>query len=178
MRTSLLGALALLVFELAACGATTPSTSSSSGSSTSSVSATACALRDLVVTRVGDDAGLGNRAVYFEVENRGASTCTLEGYPSIAFEIENGAAMAVNVQDANGSYFSPAAPIQPVALASQQRAHFEVTYFGPSASCPTSSCMRVAFAGIAGDTFVVVAIQACATDTLHVGPLRAGRRTP
>ncbi|MGH7018817.1 MAG: DUF4232 domain-containing protein [Brevundimonas sp.] len=88
-----------------------------------------CTGSDLKLSVEGGDAGMGNRVTVLALQNTGARTCSLTGYPTVTLADASGAALtAVKAVQEPGNYFAQGTPPTPVALAPQAKAFFDLAW--------------------------------------------------
>ncbi|MDI6624561.1 MAG: DUF4232 domain-containing protein [Brevundimonas sp.] len=123
-----------------------------------------CKGPQLKLSRVGGDAGAGNRVSILGVQNVGTRPCSLTGYPSITLEDPEGDALAAVRSDRTlGSYLRPGQTPGPVELAPQGLGFFDIAWnVVPDESAGRTTCPSVARIRMTapGDTSPVTLAQA------------------
>jgi hypothetical protein len=115
------------------------------------------------------------------VTNTGTSSCTANGYPTVALLSGSGAPLTVTIVDGLSVTVSTAANAPPslVTVAPSSSAQFAYEYsdvpVGSQTTCPTSESASVIMPGsaTASSTFQL-AIGPCNNGTLRVSPVYAG----
>jgi hypothetical protein len=106
-----------------------------------------CRGENLSVSRLSDDAGAGNRGVYFAFTNNSVSPCTLKGYPRITLLDRRGRPLrGVRVILSEGTYFQSAESAQAVTLEPGKTAWFNIAYNvvqNTARKCPVSARIRI-----------------------------------
>jgi hypothetical protein len=157
--------------------------SSSTTSSTSSASTTSPTALSAVCDHVSASAGgsqgaAGTITGLVTVTNTGPTTCTVNGYPTMALYSGSGAPLTVTVVDGLTVSISPqanAAP-SPVALAPSGTAQFAYQISdvptGNETSCPTSEQATTTMPRAAtSSSYFALAIAPCNNGTIKVSPL-------
>lgn len=123
-----------------------------------------CKGGQLSLAAAGGDAGMGHRRAIIGVQNTGAATCSLTGYPAVVVQDrQNRDLTAIRSNRARGSYLSSGQTPSPVELAPRGRAYFDIAWVVvPSedkgeTSCPSVTRIRVT---APGDTTPVTLSQA------------------
>jgi hypothetical protein len=113
--------------------------------------------------------------------NRGASTCSLFGYPGMQLLDASGANLPTNVVRGGGPQFPVAAANQPprtVRNAPGATGSFGLSYsdvpVGNETSCPTSANAEITPPGNTAFVTVALAIAPCGGGTIHVSPVYSG----
>jgi len=167
----------------AATAVTTPSstttTTTSAASTSTSAASTAC-------THVSASPGQGQGAAgtitgVVTVTNAEKTSCTADGYPTMALYSGSGAQLTVTMVDGLSVSISSAANAPPtsVTLAPSSSAQFAYQFsdvpVGSETSCPTSESASVTMPGstAASPTFQL-AIGPCNNGTIKVSPVYAG----
>ena len=115
------------------------------------------------------------------VTNTGPSSCTADGYPTMALLSGSGAPLTVTMVNGLSVTLSPAANAapSPVTVAPSSTAQFAYQFsdvpVGAETSCPTSEAATVTMPGAtaASPTFAL-AIDPCDNGTIRVSPVYAG----
>ena len=88
-----------------------------------------CKGPQLTLSNDGGDAGMGHRRAIIGVQNVGARTCSLTGYPSVSLQDARGNALtSVRTDQHAGSWFRGGQEPTPVELAPQARAFFDMAW--------------------------------------------------
>lgn len=123
-----------------------------------------CKGGQLSLAAAGGDAGMGHRVAIIGVQNTGATTCSLTGYPAVTVQDrQNRDLTAIHTNQAPGSYLRSGQTPAPVELAPGRRAFFDIAWVVvPSedkgeTSCPSVTRVRVT---APGDTTPVTLSQA------------------
>lgn len=102
----------------------------------------------------GGDAGAGNRQLVVGVTNVGLQTCSLTGYPTVTLQDARGRTLTAIRADQNpSSYFSNNSAPQPVTLAPQGKAFFDINWnvvpheAQGERTCPSAARIRVTAPG-------------------------------
>jgi hypothetical protein len=167
-RIYLGGCLLLLV-----AGVRTPA-----GLSSTKLPATSpCLANQLSVSRVSDDAGVGNRAVNFAFTNTSPTPCTLSGYPGFTPLDRRGRPMrGVRVTQSDATYFQPEQPAQEVTLEPGKTAWFQIAYTAVQSTprkCPSSVKVKITAPGTKRVFLLREEITPC-QHTVTVTPVRSG----
>ena len=131
-----------------------------------------CPTAELRLVRTSHDAGLGNRALDFDVVHDGVKPCVIEGYPQIALLDAKSVALKSPIYYGGGTYFTAVPAIPRVTLAAKGRAHFEIGYHGTAVTCPVSKTLRATIGSLT--LSAPAEIQACDTDGIVVTPILTG----
>jgi len=115
------------------------------------------------------------------VTNTGASSCTADGYPTIALLSGSGAPLTVTMVDGLSVSLSPAANAPPssVTVAPSSTAQFAYQFsdvpVGAETSCPSSEAATVTMPGATTPSpSFALAIAPCSNGTIRVSPVYAG----
>lgn len=126
----------------------------------------------------GGDAGAGNRVTVLGVQNVGAQTCSLTGYPTVALQDAQGRPLAaVRTEQNPGGYFRAGQPIAPVELAPQGQAFFDLAWTAvPNESqgqrtCPTAGRIRMTAPGDTSPVTLSQSFSPCG-GRIQVSPFR------
>jgi hypothetical protein len=175
----------------AAASGTSPTGTSPTGASTSipataggskPATVAACATSELTVTLVSSAAGAaaGSSYVPLEFTNASGRSCTLAGYPAVAFASGTGGPQIGAAATAETSTHPATLVLAPGGVA---HAWLQIVDVGnyPASTCKpvTASGLRVGFSGTATAAFLEHPFQACAktvhgSDVLAVFPVQAG----
>lgn len=137
-----------------------------------------CKGPQLKLSRVGGDAGAGNRVSIFGVQNVGARPCSLTGYPSITLQDEAGDPLATVRSDRTlGSYFRPGQTPGPVELAPQGQGFFDIAWnvvpdeSAGQTTCPSAARIRMTAPGDTSPVSLAQAFTPCG-GRIRVSPFR------
>jgi hypothetical protein len=111
---------------------------------------TDCMPGQLSMSFGGTDAGLGHRSLSVIVRNVGFTSCTLEGYPSIAFARADGKPLTITVL-AGTSHLAEDAGPTPIALARGESARAEAAWDAMTSADVTGQAERLVAAPLAGE---------------------------
>ena len=168
--------------------AATSTTSSSTTTTTSAATttSTSTAATSTACTHITASPGQGQGAAgtitgVITVTNTGTTSCTANGYPTIALLSGSGAPLTVTMVNGLSVTVSSAANAPPstVTVAPSSSAQFAYQYsdvpVGSETSCPTSESASVTMPGspTASSTFQL-AIGPCNSGTIRVSPVYAG----
>lgn len=160
-------------------GTATSSPATAGGSKPATV---ACATSELMVTLVSSAAGAaaGSSYVPLEFTNASGRSCTLAGYPAVAFASGTGGPQIGAAATAETSTHPATLVLAPGGVA---HAWLQIVDVGnyPASTCKpvTAGGLRVGFSGTATAAFLAHPFQACAktvhgSDVLAVFPVQAG----
>ena len=137
-----------------------------------------CKGPQLKLSRVGGDAGAGNRTSIFAVQNVGARPCSLTGYPTITLEDQQGDALAAVRSDRTpGSYFRAGQTPGPVELAPQGQGFFDIAWNvvpnegAGQTACPSAARIRMTAPGDTSPVTLAQAFTPCG-GRIRVSPFR------
>jgi membrane-bound inhibitor of C-type lysozyme len=137
-----------------------------------------CRGPQLKLSAEGGDAGMGNRVANIGVQNIGASTCTLTGYPGVILQDRQGRNLtAIRSEQSPGSYFTQGQAPAPVTLAPQAKAAFEIAWSvvpneaEGQTSCPNVSRLRVTAPGDTSAVSMDMTFSPCSS-RVRVSPIR------
>jgi len=136
-----------------------------------------CRGPQLRLSAEGGDAGAGNRVSIVGVQNVGARTCSLTGYPTVTLQDGKGGPLPTRAEQSLGDYFRPGQIPPPVELAPQGRAYFDVAWSAlpdegrGERTCPSAGSIRMT---APGDTSPVTLTQSLAPcgGRIRVSPFR------
>ncbi len=156
---------------------TSASTTSTTASTTSSTAAsTAC--NHISASAGGSQGAAGTITGLVTVTNTGATSCTVDGYPTLALYSGSGGAITVTMVNGLTVNLSPPADAAPasVAIAPSATAQFAYQFSdvptGAETSCPTSEQASTTMPGAATPSpSFALAIDPCNNGTIHVSPL-------
>lgn len=135
-----------------------------------------CRSGDLVLRRVGADAGAGQRAVTYAFVNQSRAACSLKGFPTLAWYDEHGKALAdLKVIQSEANMFDSSGPPTEVALPPGGQAVFHIGFSGlqqGSKACPVSARLQATPPENSQILELDDRIQPC-TGQVRVGPVRA-----
>lgn len=137
-----------------------------------------CVGANLRLSVEGGDAGMGNRVTVLALQNTGARTCSLTGYPTVTLTDANGGALTtVKAEQEPGNYFAQGSAPTPVSLAPQAKAYFDLAWnvvpheAQGEKTCPEAKSLRLT---APGDTAVIslpLALTPCGKQ-VRVSPFR------
>jgi len=137
-----------------------------------------CKGPQLRLSNEGGDAGAGNRVANIGVQNIGASTCSLTGYPEVVLQDSRGRNLtAIRSEQSPGSYFTAGQAPAPVTLAPQARAAFELAWSAiphegqGEKTCPSASRIRVTAPGDTSPVSLDMSFAPCG-GRVRVSPVR------
>jgi hypothetical protein len=159
---------------------TTSTTKPPPATSTTSTSGATVACSHITASAGQSQGAAGTITGVITVTNAGPSTCTVNGYPTIALYSGSGAPITVTmVNGLTVSVSAPAnAPPSTVSVAPSSTAQFAYQYsdvpVGNETSCPASESASVTLPGTsAGSGSFALAIAPCNNGTIHVSPVYA-----
>jgi membrane-bound inhibitor of C-type lysozyme len=139
---------------------------------------TPCAGTNLRLSVEGGDAGMGNRVTVLALQNTGAQTCSLTGYPAVTLaDAGDRVLTTVKAVQEPGNYFTQGTAPTPVSLKPQAKAYFDLAWnvvpheAEGEKTCPEAKTLRLT---APGDTVVVtlpLALTPCGRQ-VRVGPFR------
>ncbi|MBD3834187.1 DUF4232 domain-containing protein [Brevundimonas bullata] len=137
-----------------------------------------CVGADLKLSVEGGDAGMGNRVTTLALQNVGAQTCSLTGYPTVTLADANGRALTtVKAVQEPGSYLAKGTPPSSVSLASQAKAYFDLAWnvvpheAEGEKTCPEAKTLRLTAPGDTAQISLPLALTPCGKQ-IRVGPFR------
>lgn len=137
-----------------------------------------CKGPQLKLSRVGGDAGVGNRTSIFAVQNVGTRPCSLTGYPTITLQDDKGVALAAVRSDRTpGSYFRAGQTPGPVELAPQGQGFFDIAWTvvpnegAGQTACPSAARIRMTAPGDTSPVSLAQAFTPCG-GRIRVSPFR------
>ncbi|HWD53915.1 MAG TPA: DUF4232 domain-containing protein [Acidimicrobiales bacterium] len=158
---------------------TSSSTTSTTAATTTSSTAAASVACNHITASAGQSQGAaGTITGVITVTNTGATTCTVDGYPTVALFSGSLAPLTVTMMNGLTVDLSPAANAPPVsvAIAPSSTAQFAYQYsdvpVGGETSCPTSEQAATTMPGATtpSPTFAL-SIAPCGNGTIRVSPL-------
>jgi hypothetical protein len=160
---------------------TSSSTTSSSVSTTTTTAAAGPAACNQITAAAGQSSGAaGTITGVVNVTNTGATTCTVDGYPTVALFSASNAPLAVTMVDGLSVNVSPQANAAPssFALAPSKSAQFAFQYsdvpVGNETSCPTSAQAHVVMpAATTASPNFALSMTPCNHGTVRVSPVYA-----
>ena len=137
-----------------------------------------CAGTDLKLSVEGGDAGMGNRVTTLALQNTGARTCSLGGYPTVTLADADGRVLTtVKAVQEPGNYFAKGAAPTTVPLEPQAKAFFDLAWNvvphegeGEKA-CPEARTLRLTMPGDTALVSLPLALAPCGRQ-IRVGPFR------
>jgi len=137
-----------------------------------------CRGPQLKLSLAGGDAGAGHRVSILGVQNLGAQTCSLTGYPVVALQDAQGRVLAaVRTEQNPGSYFRAGQPPAPVELAPQGQAFFDLAWSAipnegrGERTCPTAARIRMTAPGDTSPVTLSQSFSPCG-GRIQVSPFR------
>ena len=163
---------------------TSPSTSSTTTTSSSSTTSTTAATTacNSLTGSVGQQQGAaGTQTGVITLTNTGATTCTMDGYPTVGLYSSSGVPLTVTMVDGLTVQVSPPAATAPpatVAVAPSATAQFTYQWSdvpsGNETSCPSSEMASVtAPGGSRASANFALSIAPCDNGTIKVSPVYA-----
>lgn len=138
-----------------------------------------CKGPQLKLSRVGGDAGAGNRVAILGVQNVGARPCSLTGYPSVTLEDQEGDALAaVRSERTLGSYFRQGQTPGPVELAPQGQGFFDIAWnvvpdeSAGQTTCPSAARIRMTAPGDTSPVTLAQTLSPCG-GRIRISPFRS-----
>ncbi|PQZ84711.1 MULTISPECIES: DUF4232 domain-containing protein [unclassified Brevundimonas] len=137
-----------------------------------------CTGSDLKLSVEGGDAGMGNRVTILALQNTGARTCSLGGYPGVSLVDASGGVLGMvrSVQEP-GSYFAKGMTPTPVSLAPQAKAFFDLAWnvvpheAEGEKTCPEAKTLRLTAPGDTAMVSLPLALMPCGRQ-VRVSPFR------
>ena len=153
-------------------------TSTTAATTTSSTAAPAAACTHISASAGGAQGAAGTITGLVTVTNTGSTSCTVNGYPTMALYSGSGAPITVTMVNGLTVSISAQANAAPttVSIAPSSTAQFAYQFsdvpVGAETSCPTSEQASVTMPGstTASGSFAL-AIAPCGNGTIHVSPL-------
>ena len=137
-----------------------------------------CSGGDLKLSVEGGDAGMGNRVTVLALQNTGARTCSLIGYPTVALTDAGGRVLeTIKAVQEPGNYFAKGTAPSPVSLKPQAKAFFDlawnvVPHEGEGEKvCPEAKTLRLTLPGDAVQIGLPLALAPCGGQ-VRVSPVR------
>ena len=138
-----------------------------------------CRGPQLQLADAGGDAGMGNRIAILAVRNLGSAACSLTGYPSVTLVDDRSQVLAtVRSEPGTGSYFRSGEAPEPVVLAPDGRAWFDVAWnvvpheADGETVCPTAARIRMTAPGDTSPVWLDHALTPCG-GRIRVSPFRS-----
>lgn len=138
-----------------------------------------CKGPQLKLSRVGGDAGAGNRVSIFGVQNVGTRPCSLTGYPTVTLEDQKGAALAAVRSDRTlGIYFRQGQTPGPVELAPQGQGFFDIAWnvvpdeSAGQTTCPSAARIRMTAPGDTSPVTLAQTLSPCG-GRIRISPFRS-----
>jgi uncharacterized protein DUF4232 len=161
-----------------ATSTTAATTTPTTAAPTTSTSAASAACTHVSASAGGSQGAAGTITGLVTVTNTGSTSCTVNGYPTMALYSGSGAPLTVTMVNGLTVTISAQANAAPtsVAIAPSSTAQFAYQFsdvpVGAETSCPTSEQASVTLPGATtpSGTFAL-AIDPCANGTIHVSPL-------
>lgn len=158
---------------------TTTSTTAASATTSTATTSTACSH---ITASPGQGQGAaGTITGLITITNAGTTTCTVNGYPTMALFSGSGAPLTVTMVNGLTVTVSSAANAQPssVSVAPSSMAQFAYQFsdvpVGSETSCPTSESASVTMPGsTTSSPAFQLAIGPCGNGTIKVSPVYAG----
>lgn len=136
-----------------------------------------CLGENLSVSRISEDAGVGNRAVNYAFTNTSSAPCTLKGYPGFALLDKRGRRMrGIQVGTSDATYFQPEQAPQEVTLEPGKTAWFQVAYSAVQSTprkCPVSAKVKIIAPGTKRAFIIADQLDPCGGG-VTVTPVRSG----
>jgi hypothetical protein len=136
-----------------------------------------CLGANLSVSRISEDAGVGNRAVNYAFTNTSSSPCTLKGYPGFALLDKRGRRLrGIQVSRSDATYFQPEQAPQEVTLEPGKTAWFQVAYSAVQSTprkCPVSAKVKIIAPGSRRALIIADQLDPCGGG-VTVTPVRSG----
>lgn len=143
------------------------------------VGAPPCRGPQLKLAQDGGDAGAGNRVALLSVQNVGQQACSVTGYPGVTLQDARGRTLtSVVAEQSPGSYFRAGETPQPVIVAPQGKAWFElawnvVPHEGQGeTTCPSAARVRMTAPGDTSPVSLNLAFTPCG-GRVRVSPFTA-----
>jgi hypothetical protein len=153
-------------------------TSTTAATTTSSTAAASAACTHVSASAGGSQGAAGTITGLVTVTNTGSTSCTVDGYPTMALYSGSGAPITVTMVNGLTVSISAQANAAPTSLsiAPSSTAQFAYQFsdvpVGAETSCPTSEQASVTMPGSTTPSgSFALAIDPCANGTIHVSPL-------
>ncbi|WP_312784299.1 DUF4232 domain-containing protein [Brevundimonas sp.] len=137
-----------------------------------------CVGANLRLSVEGGDAGMGNRVTVLAVQNTGAQTCSLTGYPTLTLADAGDRTLnAVKAVQEPGNYFAQGAAPTPVSLAPRSKAYFDLAWnvvpheAEGEKTCPEAKILRLTAPGDTVAVSLPLTLTPCGKQ-VRVGPFR------
>lgn len=157
---------------------TSSSTTSTTAAPATSTTAASAACNHITASPGQSQGAAGTITGVVTVTNTGATTCTVDGYPTMALFSGSGAPLTVTMVNGLSVNVSPAANAPPasVAIAPSSTAQFAYQFsdvpVGSQTSCPSSEQASVTMPGATTSSpGFALAIAPCGNGTIRVSPL-------
>jgi hypothetical protein len=157
---------------------TTTTTTSTTAPTTTSSTAASAACNHVSASAGGSQGAAGTITGLVTVTNTGPTSCTVDGYPTMALYSGSGAPITVTMVNGLTVSISAQANAAPtsVSIAPSSTAQFAYQFsdvpVGAETSCPTSEQASVTMPGSTTPSgSFALAIDPCANGTIHVSPL-------
>jgi hypothetical protein len=123
-----------------------------------------------MLSKQGDENGLGNFANIYRLQNTSQQTCTLEGYPGVRLLDEKQLPMSITVLQQTSAYLYTTQNVQLVTLAPGASGYFILEWSAGPGSCGGAASVVVTPPGDQTSLQIANTIQAC-TGTVIVSPI-------
>jgi hypothetical protein len=157
---------------------TSSSTTSTTAAPATTTTAAAPACNHITAAAGQSQGAAGTITGVVTVTNTGTTTCTVDGYPTVALYSGSGAPLTVTMVNGLSVNLSPAANAPPasVAIAPSSTAQFAYQFsdvpVGSQTSCPSSEQASVTMPGATTSSpGFALAIGPCGNGTIRVSPL-------
>lgn len=139
---------------------------------------TPCVGTNLRLSVEGGDAGMGNRVTILAVQNMGAQTCSLTGYPTVTLADAGDRTLStIKAVQEPGNYFAQGTAPSPVSVKPQAKAFFDLAWnVVPHESegekvCPEAKFLRLTTPGDTAQITLPLALTPCGRQ-IRVSPFR------
>lgn len=139
---------------------------------------TPCTGADLKLSVEGGDAGMGHRVTTLALQNVGAQSCSLTGYPTVTLaDVQGRALTTVKAVQEPGNYFAQNAAPTPVPLKPQSKAFFDLAWnvvpheAEGETTCPEAKALRLTTPGDTALVSLPLALTPCGKQ-VRVSPFR------
>ncbi len=137
-----------------------------------------CVGANLRLSVEGGDAGMGNRVTVLAVQNTGAQTCSVAGYPAVTLaDAGDRVLTTVKAVQEPGNYFAQGTAPTPVSLKPQAKAYFDLAWnvvpheAEGEKTCPEAKTLRLTLPGDAALISLPLALTPCGRQ-VRVSPVR------